>query len=45
MEKLALEGAIPLQQGETAQTTAAVALKAVNSARSRIKVGDPITVI
>jgi HlyD family secretion protein len=40
LQKLALEGAIPLQQGETAQTAAAVALKAVNSARSRIKVAQ-----
>jgi len=42
LQKLALEGAIPLQQGETAQTTAAVALKAVNSARSRIKVEEQV---
>jgi RND family efflux transporter MFP subunit len=42
LEKLALEGAIPLQQSETAQTTAAVALKAVNSARSKIKVGEQV---
>ena len=41
-QKLALEGAIPLQQAETAQTTAAVALKAVNSARSRIKVEEQV---
>jgi multidrug resistance efflux pump len=42
LQKLALEGAIPLQQAETAQTTAAVALKAVNSARSRIKVEEQV---
>ena len=42
LQKLALEGAIPLQQGETAQTAAAVALKAVNSARSRIKVEEQV---
>jgi multidrug efflux pump subunit AcrA (membrane-fusion protein) len=41
-QKLATEGAIPLQQAETAQTTAAVALKAVNSARSRIKVEEQV---
>lgn len=42
LQKLALEGAIPLQQAETAQTTAAVALKAVNSARSKIKVEEQV---
>ena len=45
LQKLALEGAIPLQQGETAQTTAAVALKAVNSARSRIKVEEQVVAV
>jgi HlyD family secretion protein len=38
--KLAIEGAIPRQQAETARTTANVALKAVKSARSRIGVEE-----
>ncbi|MEG3436579.1 efflux RND transporter periplasmic adaptor subunit [Pannus brasiliensis CCIBt3594] len=40
--RLAAEGAIPLQQAETARTTAEVALKAVKSARSRIQVEEQV---